>query len=67
MMLASDRFVVDLDLRGAKASSLRTAVKVALPTKGNTGALVATKRSSIEKDSEMVGSNAGALSSGLLI
>jgi hypothetical protein len=55
IMLTSAFFVVHPGLRDSKASSLRGAVKVALLTKGKAPALVAMKRSSIEKDSEMVG------------
>ena len=55
MMLTSALFVVHPGLGDSKASSLRGAVKVALLTKGKAPALVAMKRSSIEKVSEIVG------------
>lgn len=67
MMLTSARFVVHPGLRDPKASSLRGAVRVALLTKGKAPALVAMKRSSIEKDSEMVGNVSSELCFRLLV
>ena len=67
MMLTSARFVVDLDFRDPRASSLRDDVKIALLTKGKAPALVAMKRSSMENDSEIAGNVATESFLGLLV